>query len=371
MINADRMLIVDDDRTNIEVLKEIFCNRYNLLVARSGEDAIVVAKEWMPDIILLDIMMPGMDGYEACRRIRAMDGLKYSKIILVSAKGMLEDRLKGYKAGADDYIMKPFDDEEIKAKIEVYSHLKRIEEVDRLKNDLLMLFSHETCTPLNTILGFSELLKKRKDDPQASERCLRCVEWANMIEESGKDLLRFVKKTLFLCELQKGYKVSIEPCSMSDIITSAVADARADSFNTEVSVIFVNKISEKVSLDADLFRKAVSYVIANAIKFSPEGATVSISSETKNGRCVVSIADQGEGVKEEDKERIFDAFSIQDVCRHAKGQGLSLAIARRIARLHGGELSVYNNEDKGACFTFDIPLRTVHDKDKPMKINVE
>jgi len=357
MTKLDRMLVVDDDRTNIEVLKEIFCNRFNLLVARSGEDAVTIAKEWIPDIILLDIMMPGIDGYETCRRMRAIEGLKYSKIILVSAKGMLEDRLKGYKVGADDYIMKPFDDEEIKAKIEVYSHLKHIEEVNRLKNDLLMLFSHETCTPLNTILGFSELLKKRKEDPQASERCMKCVEWAHMIEESGKDLLTFVKKTLFLCDLQKGYELSIEPCSMSDIITDAVADARSNSFNTEVSIIFVNKISRKIYLDSNLFCRAISYVIANAIKFSPEGATVSIFSEVKNDRCIVSISDQGEGINDEDKDRIFESFSVQDVCRHSKGQGLSLAIARRIARLHGGELSVHNNEEKGACFIFDIPLK--------------
>ena len=127
-----RILIVDDDPVNVEIICEILGSDYNLATANGGREAVSSAEQFKPDIILLDIMMPDINGYEVCRIIRRNKELKLTKIILVSAKQMLEDRLEGYKAGADEYISKPFDAEELKAKIKIFLRLKSVEEIEKI-----------------------------------------------------------------------------------------------------------------------------------------------------------------------------------------------------------------------------------------------
>ncbi len=122
-----KILIVDDNATNIAILEEVLAEHYSLKAAISGEECLAVAAEFRPDLILLDIMMPGIDGYETCRRIRANADLKNVRIILVSAQVMGSKRLKGYEVGADDYITKPFDTEELLTKIRVYLCHERVD----------------------------------------------------------------------------------------------------------------------------------------------------------------------------------------------------------------------------------------------------
>lgn len=118
-MKRDKILAVDDDLLNLEILKELLEEDYFLSTAENGLDALEMAERIRPGLILLDIMMPGMDGYEVCRQVRSREILKYTKVLLVSAKAMTSERLKGYEAGADDYIIKPFDHEELSAKIRV------------------------------------------------------------------------------------------------------------------------------------------------------------------------------------------------------------------------------------------------------------
>src|SRR5438128_6009709 len=128
MRHNGKILIVDDNATNIAILEELLSDHYKLHSARSGEEALAALEEFRPDLILLDIMMPGIDGYETCRRIRANPARKNVKVIMVSAKAMVSERLKGYEAGADDYITKPFEEDELLAKVQVYLRLKSVEE---------------------------------------------------------------------------------------------------------------------------------------------------------------------------------------------------------------------------------------------------
>ncbi len=128
-----KILAVDDDPNNIAILEELLENRFDLRVSSNGEQALEIAREFRPDMILLDIMMPGIDGYEVCRRLREHDGLKDTKIIMVSARAMNSEQLEGYHAGADDYITKPFDGDEFLEKVHVNLNLKNAEEVHRIE----------------------------------------------------------------------------------------------------------------------------------------------------------------------------------------------------------------------------------------------
>ena len=123
MAKKTRILVVDDDPMNLKFLKEILADQYNVESALSGEEALEIIVDFVPEILLLDIMMPGIDGYEVCKRIRANKKLANMKILLVSAKAMLNEKLMGYEVGADDYITKPFEHEELLAKIKIFIRL--------------------------------------------------------------------------------------------------------------------------------------------------------------------------------------------------------------------------------------------------------
>ena len=147
----NKILVVDDNLTNNEIIQEILSEDYDLRITTTGEEALKIATDFRPDLVLLDIMMPGMNGYEVCRRLRASSNLMHTKIILVSAKKMTSERIEGYKAGADDYIIKPFDEDEFRAKVNVYLRLKSIEEIDLLRRNFTTTVAHEMRNPMHVV----------------------------------------------------------------------------------------------------------------------------------------------------------------------------------------------------------------------------
>ena len=156
-----------------------FHPQYECRGAISGEEALAILKSYFPEIILLDVMMPGIDGYEVCRRIRSQNEHKFAKIIMISGMSMIDDRLKGYDAGADDYLTKPYVEDELLAKLKVYSKLNRMEEVDNLKTTAMNILNHETKTPLNGIILGSELLSEMEDLPEKAKH------YVDFVHESG------------------------------------------------------------------------------------------------------------------------------------------------------------------------------------------
>ncbi|MFQ5501382.1 MAG: response regulator [Phycisphaerae bacterium] len=180
MESKSKILAVDDSATNVAVMQEMLNEAYNLKTAASGEEALEIANDFRPDITLLDIMMPGIDGYEVCRRMRATPSLRQTKIIMVSAKALVSERLEGYAAGADDYITKPFAEDELQAKIKVYLRLKNVEEVDQLKNGVVSLLGHEMRSQINGILLPTTLLMSDEDMAGVERKMLADMVYRNI-----------------------------------------------------------------------------------------------------------------------------------------------------------------------------------------------
>lgn len=151
MKQKHKILVVDDNEMNLTILREILESDYTVRTCMSGEEALEVLADDQPEIVLLDIMMPGIDGYEVCRRIRQEKKLAHTKVIMVSAKAMVDERLKGYEVGADDYVTKPFNDEELLSKVRVFLRLKSVEEVDAFKTETLRMLSDQLRTPLRSL----------------------------------------------------------------------------------------------------------------------------------------------------------------------------------------------------------------------------
>lgn len=346
-----KILIVDDEPINIKLIEEIleYETDFQYKTSVNGTDALATLEEYKPDIIILDIMMPGMNGYEVCRKIKSNKNHKFAKVLMVSGKAMIEERLEGYEAGADDYITKPFVDDELLAKLKVFSKLKKTEEIDELKTTILQLFSHETKTPLNGILLGSQLIL---DTPSISDKV---AEYAKLIKLSGERIHDLVRKILLLSNLRNNSQLNTVGQSVIDYLEGVVNRKGRDT--EENCILSINcPVDFSLELDWKLFNEAFIAVVENAIKYSPNDGKIEFSAAYDNNSVTLKVTDQGPGVKPELKETIFDEFYSQNIENHTKGTALSLAIAKEIMSLHRGTLHVENVVGGGSSFIFTLPV---------------
>ncbi|MCA8977362.1 MAG: response regulator [Planctomycetes bacterium] len=377
MISPTRLLAVDDDATNLEIITEIFADTYPVTTAASGEEAIEVVDRERPDIILLDVMMPGMDGYETCRRLRAMPNGHSIKIILVSAKAMVTDCLKGYEAGADDYVTKPFVHAELMAKVKVFERLCSMEELveqrtatnDALQQALLRAeeatqakdaffanASHELRTPMTAVIGFTELLRERLADPDD-------VEMIGVVLANGQHLLRLVNDILDFAKVGSG-DLQVEICRVSpyELVADVLRAMRvqADRKGLTLRAVYDTPLAESIATDPTRYRQILINLIGNAIKFTSTGSVELRLSMARNedGVSLLSceVSDTGVGMTAEALTRIFEPFAQADAStnRMFGGTGLGLSISRSLARALGGQLSASSEPGRGSTFHLSV-----------------
>jgi len=349
MKSSTRILIVDDDERNRRILYEILGDDFILEDAEDGESALDILPRFTPDIILLDIMMPGIDGYEVCRRVRGSEQYKNVKIILVSGKSLTEERLEGYKAGADDFVSKPFDMDEIVAKLKVFARLKSMEEINKIKTDFLSLISHETNTPLNHILGLSKILLNEALTENVKETLEDIVGSASSLHEK-------ITNILFLTKLKQSAITAPIDMNLEELIRSAVNEkANYDkkqpiNYNIPDGTMISGDYALLTRMFYELFRQAYD---AN------EGDVhcTATSKQSAKGRdeLVIDIVTPSKTLSDKDMEHFFDPFYTSNLMKHTEGLGISLAISQQIALMHQGQLSVKNDEESGACITARLP----------------
>ncbi len=346
-----KVLIVDDEPINVKLIEEIleYEEEFQCRSATNGTEALAMLDDCHPDIIILDIMMPGINGYEVCKKIKENPKHKFAKILMISGKAMIEERLEGYEAGADDYITKPFVDDELLAKLKVFSTLKKTEEIDSLKTAILQLFSHETKTPLNGILLGSQLIL---DTPQLPEKI---AEYAQLIKLSGERIHDLVRKILLLSSLRNKRKLKSGNQSVSKYLTGVARQVESQK-EQRVKITIQCDTDFLLNVDWELFHEAFMAVVDNAIKYSPDNTEVELSVSFDDTLISFKVVDQGQGIDIESQEKIFDEFYSQNIENHTKGTALSLAIAREIMHLHHGNLEVRSIPGKGSCFDFTLPI---------------
>ncbi len=346
-----RVLGVDDNSRNLAILRRTLARDCELMTASSGEEALAMAPRFRPDIVLLDIMMPAMDGYETCRRLRAHPETASAKIILVSAKALTAERLEGYAAGADDYVVKPFDPDELSAKVRVYSKLKSVEEVDQLRGDLLTLLSHGTRTPLTTILSPLPLLLMGENLTPEQRRLLQ------MMESGATRLLRLIENGCFLARLRAGdLPFDAAPLDLTPVVQGACDRADEAAAARQVRVNLSVDGTPIARADASMLGQALDAVLDNAIRFSPAGGVVDVHAWSEGPLAQLSVSDNGPGIPPDHRAHVFEPLTVADVRVHSGGQGMGLAIARAIADMHGGRLWLDESATTGTTFRFELPM---------------
>ncbi len=338
-----KVLIVDDEPDNVEIMLEIlrFSPQYECRCATSGEDALAVIESYHPEIILLDIRMPGIDGYEVCRRVRTQHEHRLAKIIMISGMSLINDRLKGYEAGADDYLTKPYVEGEFIAKLEVYSKLNRIEEVDTLKTTALNILRHEVRTPLNGIILGSDLLRNMGD---LSEKAKGYVD---LVRQSGLKIQELVEKISRYYFLKDGITLTLTCKPICEVISNIINNLGVDfprknlSFQCEDGLQFV--------ADWQLLAEAIVYLIENALKTSSD-QNLSVHCRQQATALLIQVGDKNLDKESLVREDVFNGFFSPDLLHHHQGTGLGLAIAKEIIEEHGGHISCRKKDNGSSLF---------------------
>ena len=342
-----KILFADDEPAVRARLQVLLAERYQIAQAENGCEAIEKLKEFKADIVLLDIDMPVMNGLETCKKIRQSPSLLSTKIIIVSGEITLKNRLMGYEAGADDYLTKPVDKDELIAKIEIMLRLKYTEEIDKILMDFVNLFYHESRTPLNGIIGFAKIISSQTDNEKTQEQ-------AEMILKSGNNLINFSNKVTLLCNIKRGLPLNLETTPAKNLLvkTKSVVE-QFDRVKTNIH----DPGEQNLLYDWDLLQKAIDIIINNALRYTPADKNVLVTMAMINNFIVIEVIDHGPGLPPQLIDHIFEPFTMpeEDVysqpCAH-----ISLAFAFQIIELHDGDLKAANHPEGGAVFTIRLPL---------------
>jgi signal transduction histidine kinase len=310
-----------------------------------------MAHEHHPDLVLLDVMMPGIDGYETCRQFRLDPVLRMAKIILVSAKAMVEERLRGYEAGADDYITKPYEPAELEAKVKVFLRLKHVEELDKMKSDLMVLITHETRTPLASMFGALELIHREADESANNLR-----ELCNLAVGSMGRLRELLEKSQLLCEFRsENVEISPHSFAVADVLTQIVGRTRDRANRGDLEIRIEAPPDLRVHADPEYLPMVLEYMLDYAVRLSPVGEPVDLIAGESGGDTVFQVVYRGPGIPADRLATLFEPLNAVDVDHHSRGTGLGLALAREVARRHGGDVAAISVPDKETRFSLRVP----------------
>lgn len=351
------VLIVDDEPLNIEVFKDAF-RRWSLEIraANSGQEALGALAEWTPDLIVLDVMMPEMDGLELCRKIKDDERLSQIPVMILTARSGNEDIIRGFEAGADDYATKPFVRQVLEARVRALLRAKSGQDALRRSQQQMAAFvatvAHDLKSPLSAQIGLIEALRYDLGAPEAPDLVER-------IAAGARYSLDFVHDLLDLLRAQTALSKTTE-VEAAAIVQQAIAHLSLE-IEKSGATIEVETPFPVIHCDPDRILQVFRNLLGNSLKYVAPGVkpVVHISCGTKENSTVFNISDNGIGIEEEDRARIFESFvRLHDRSRYS-GTGIGLDIVKRIVEAHGGSVWVKSDTHCGSTFSFALPRTPV------------
>jgi two-component system, sensor histidine kinase and response regulator len=350
------ILVVDDTRDNAFLLCQILeQSGFRTRIAHSGESALASVAQSPPDMILLDVMMPDIDGYDVTRRIRADATLPFIPIILVTGKNAMPDKLEGLGSGADDYLAKPFDRAELLARVRgllrlkqsqdalrdelhktelLYSHLR---EAEAAREQMLYLLAHDMRTPLSGVISCLELLER--GDPRAGgdpELIAMALDACRLQDSMIGDLLDLHRAEAGRLELQR------HPVDLRAVVDSVLSPLQPKAQQKQIDLRAELCGPLLVEIDAPKIARVLDNLLRHAIKYTPFGGSVLLGAapDPASDRAAVWVEDTGYPIDEDALARIFDRYYQASSARHGsrRGAGVGLTFCREIVAMHGGEI---------------------------------
>lgn len=372
------ILIVDDVPHNLELLSAMLVKRgYVVRPALNGIVALRAAQANPPDLILLDINMPEMNGYEVCQQLKAADITRDIPVIFISALDETIDKVRAFEIGGVDYVTKPFQVEEVLARIEtqlmLYRQRQELErqrheleilrererqyfnEMNRIKDEFVRTVSHDLKNPISVVVGYVHLLREGGNIVDEDD-----LLYLDRIEEGAESMRALIMNLLDLARLEAGSALTLEPHGLSEFLRICMEGFELAAESKDIELVFIPP-SEDLIMGFDRTRmvQAISNLLSNAIKYTREGGRVELRAEVHVDRVSISVCDNGVGIPAEDLPRLFQKF--YRVQRNidlsgTEGTGLGLSIVKAVIEQHQGSIVVESEVGMGTTFHITLPV---------------
>ncbi|ALG68756.1 hybrid sensor histidine kinase/response regulator [Beggiatoa leptomitoformis] len=361
------VLLVDDISANIDILLTCLVEQgYRVLIASNGETALQQARAELPNIILLDVMMPGINGFETCRLLKA-DPLTYDiPIIFMSALAISSNKIMGFKLGAVDYVTKPIQTEEVLARIHTHLTIRELQHNLQIKNELLQqlneekselltIAAHDLKNPLSAIQLLAEVLHKSCNELPTA----KIGEYASKIDSTARRMFQLIKNLLDVDKIESGrLTLSLEPLDFLPILRNQLKQHNEHAKKKDLRIKTKHDEYEYlIHADLTALQQILDNLISNAIKYSPAHKTIYINLQKQAQQVIFSIQDQGYGLSTTDQAKLFTKFArlTPKPTGDEHSTGLGLFIVKKLSEAMQGNIHCESEEGKGTTFILILP----------------
>ena len=351
------ILVVDDEIHNFDVIEALlFKEKYDLKHVTDGLQALDLLTEIQPDLILLDVMMPGLDGIEVCRRIKSNPHICHIPIVMATALNSKEDMASCLEAGADDFISKPISGLELRARVKSMLRIKQqydiLKATLQMRDDMSTMIVHDLRNPIGNIAFACELLLRSNLDEKQRKK-------VEQISDSGQRLSALTDDLLIMAKMESGIlKLNKTSVDINDLVNQIVGDFTQLANHNNIQLTKqLPEANQSILIDANLFRRLLENLLSNAIKFSPSSSQVTIKVDRLNlpeKNIQIQVSDRGMGVKDELRQSIFNKYETGTKFKDVNQIGLGLAFCKMVVEAHQGKIYVEDNQPKGSIFTVQI-----------------
>jgi len=340
-------------RTYVQMMLEP--QGYDLILLENGLELLdELSKPNIPDLIILDVIMPMMSGFDACRKVKANPRWQHIPIILVTVLETKEAILQGMEAGADDFLQKPVNFHELQARVRSMLRIKNqydeLEKILHLREELSNMVIHDMSSPITLIQLHIALLEEQLTDPKQREHL-------EMIQVAAERLDSFTNDMLMMAKLEHSkLRVNLSEVEINEVILNAEKhfSIMAKSKGIELKLELPYK-PLKLFLDQHLFSRVVANLLTNALQYSPPQSKVVLRLQNINKHLKLQVIDEGVGIPEIDRERIFNKFEVVELKKKGIKQiGLGLTFCKMAVDAHGGKIYAQENQPHGSIFTVEI-----------------
>jgi two-component system, sensor histidine kinase and response regulator len=369
------ILVVDDDQRNVRLVDSILRSHgYAVVHAFDGDEALQIVEDRRPDLLLLDVMMPKMSGFEVCSTLRARPGTQLLPIIMVTALNALEDKVRGLELGADDFLTKPINRSELIAKVRSILRVKALQDeverqrkeleaanrelltIQRFKESMSQMVVHDLKNPLAGIMGNIQLIQMQGTQLPPG----RLGELLQRSLDSARQMARMIQNILEVAKLEEQkMPVRREAVSLADVIAEQTSELMSLSARDAIRLeSVVPRELPPVDADRALLGRILANLLSNAFKHTPAGGRIVVESRIEGSDVVLSVSDTGEGIPEELLPYIFEKFVAgekDDRRRSSYDSGLGLTFCRLAVECHGGRIGVKSRPGEGTVVSVSLP----------------
>ncbi len=362
-----KILIVDDQPKNLQVLA-ITLKKQNLktIAAIDGKQALQIVESNPPDLILLDIMMPRMDGFEVCKKIKANPNTKNIPVIFLTAKDQSEDVIKGFEVGAVDYITKPFNSAEMIQRVFTHLELKKsrdlishqnneLKNLNKSKDQMFSIIGHDLRGPLGNFQNMLDILIDEKDDISENER----DEMMHMLRDTAAQTYYLLENLLNWSRAERGdISHTPEKFILNNVVDEVLAFINANAENKGIKIATNLDKEYEVFADKNMVNTIVRNLVSNAIKFTPTGGSITVTAKNIGDFVKVAVTDTGIGISKDTQKKIFNIkeYYTSFGTNNEKGSGLGLSLCKDFVEKNQGEISLKSEPGKGSTFFFTLPI---------------